>query len=110
MSNEAPELPSEIAARLPLEERRFRLVVAALSACADGRQQASRFLCAEAADALTAQAARIAELEGALRDMRDDRAGFRHPAHFRRRAAVVLQGSRAALGETPTPPTTEDTP
>lgn len=38
---------------------------------------------------------RVEELEGALREMRDDKVGYRHAVHFRRRIATLL----AALGE-----------
>ena len=34
--------------------------------------------------------AKLKEAEELLKDMRDDKAGFRHTAHFRRRAAVYL--------------------
>ena len=43
-------------------------------------------------ESVSRQAAdRIEELEQVLRDMRDDKTGFRHVAHFRRRAAVALK-------------------
>lgn len=39
-----------------------------------------------------AHLARIAELEAALREMRDDRVGYRHAVHLRRRIATLLAG------------------
>jgi hypothetical protein len=43
---------------------------------------------------------KVAALVEALKTMRDDRTGYRHAAHFRRRISVILAAFPAQGGET----------